>query len=147
MTAIPIYKHAPAMSRPPRPAPMPVAEPVRFAQPAPLAATASPAGREPLRLVPSPSPTDDVDHQLLTILHARPEPGETLDHAFRRKELAIAGVFEALSIAASREMHRRLSNPRPGDALATRFALLVVERRGRLLAFLADARRREALRR
>jgi hypothetical protein len=34
---------------------------------------------------------------------------------------------------------------KPGDELANKFARLTWERRGRLIGFLADARRREAI--
>jgi hypothetical protein len=50
-----------------------------------------------------------------------------------------------LTIADARELHRRFSNAATDDALATSFKRLIGERRARLLAFLADARRRNAI--
>lgn len=66
--------------------------------------------------------------------------------AFRRKEHALGALFATLSVMEARALHARLSNPRPGDAVAARFATLVIERRARLLGGLAGARRREACR-
>jgi hypothetical protein len=71
---------------------------------------------------------------------------ETIEAAFRRKEIELGALFATVSVAAARELHRRLSAPAPTDPMATRFARLRSDRRARLLAFLADARRREALR-
>ncbi|MBA3821666.1 MAG: hypothetical protein H0X17_22470 [Deltaproteobacteria bacterium] len=61
------------------------------------------------------------------------------------KEQQLRTLFDALSPLAAWTLRRRLANPRSGDPLAC-FARLVVERRGRLLAYLDDTRRRAALR-
>jgi hypothetical protein len=84
---------------------------------------------------------------LLAMLAATPGPGETIEVAYRRKEQQLAHAFAALGCDDARVLHRRLSEPRTDDELAQRFARLVVERRMRLLAILADAPRREARRR
>jgi len=86
-----------------------------------------------------------LDARMLAILASGPAHGETLDAAFRRKEHELGAVFARLSVAESRALHRRLSVPAQDDLVAARFGQLIVERRGRLLAFLADARRREAI--
>lgn len=85
------------------------------------------------------------DAALLAILDAPLAPGETALAGFRRKEHALGNAFAALSIIEARALHLRLANPRAADALATRFARLTIERKNRLLTFLADARRRAAL--
>jgi hypothetical protein len=107
-----------------------------------------PADGDPLssRGHASCSHSHDVEYEreLLGLLESPPGPGETVDACFRRKEQRVAAMFAALSFAQARALHRRLAEPRPDDALAQRFHRLVAARRDRLLAFLADARRREA---
>ena len=85
------------------------------------------------------------DAVLVSILDAPLFPGETAREGFRRKEAELRSVFVQLPVATQRALHARLSNPRAGDQLAERFARLTADRRMRLLTFLADARRREAL--
>lgn len=87
----------------------------------------------------------DIDARLLAILRAKPDPTETIASAYHRKEHELGAVFAALAPVQALELHRRLSRPRPDDELAARFARLVPPRRARLLAFLADARRRAAM--
>jgi hypothetical protein len=89
----------------------------------------------------------DLDQRILVILMSGVEVGETVELAFRRKEHQLGELFATLSIAASRDLQKRLANPRSGDRVAELFGRMTVERRGRLIAFLADARRREACRR
>jgi hypothetical protein len=86
-----------------------------------------------------------VERALIAILESAPGSDETLDFAFRRKEHAVGAMFAALPTQEARLLHRRLSQPIAGDRLAELFHRLVVDRRVRLLAFLGDARRREAL--
>jgi hypothetical protein len=94
---------------------------------------------------PAPAPPLAPDGALLAILDAAPAYGETIEAAFRRKEQQLLEAFAALSAEASRSLHARLCASAPDDAVAVRFARLVRDRRERLLAFLGDARRREAL--
>lgn len=89
----------------------------------------------------------DLDQRLGGILTSAASVGETVELAFRRKEHQIGELFATLSIAESLDLHRRLSNPRAGDRVAELFGRMTVERRDRLLAFLASAHRRETLRR
>ena len=84
------------------------------------------------------------DASLLAILDA-PITNEPTAVGFARKERELATAFAALPIFDQRALHARLSNPRPNDALATKFGRLTVERRTRLINFLGDARRRAAL--
>jgi hypothetical protein len=87
-----------------------------------------------------------LEAQILACLESRPEPRETVDLAFRRKERDLMALFDQLSVTDARELNRRLSRQWAGDSVAAAFSRLISERRSRLLAFLADARRREALR-
>jgi hypothetical protein len=64
---------------------------------------------------------------------------------FARKEAELRTVFAALSVMESRALHARLANPRSGDSLVAAFMRMTADRRARLINFLADARRREAL--
>ena len=88
-----------------------------------------------------------IEQTILDILASTPDYGETIEAAYRRKERALADVFGALTRSEAATMQRRLTERRDGDALAQRFARLVVDRRTRLLAVLADTPRREARRR
>ncbi|HEY1550979.1 MAG TPA: hypothetical protein VGG28_24290 [Kofleriaceae bacterium] len=82
---------------------------------------------------------------MIAILDAPLREGETFVAAFARKERDLAAAFSTMPIFDQRALHARLSNPRSGDMLADKFGGLVSERRGRLLAFLGDARRRAAV--
>ena len=88
-----------------------------------------------------------IEQTILDILTSAPMFGETIDAAYRRKERELAELFESLTRSEAATLQRRLVDPRSDDAIATRFARLVVDRRTRLLAVLADAPRREARRR
>lgn len=87
----------------------------------------------------------EVELRLRTILQTGIRPGETLNAGYQRLEHELGAQLATLTVLQSRALHRRLANPGPGDALASAFQRLIPPRRGRLLAFLADARRREAL--
>ena len=71
--------------------------------------------------------------------------GDTIAEHYRRKEHELGAVFATLSIAESRALHRRLAIAATGDELAAAFLRLTADRRVRLLAFLADVRRRAAV--
>lgn len=85
-----------------------------------------------------------VERRLVNILESSPQFGETIDAAYRRKERALAEAFTVLTRADAAILERRFDQMRPEDDLAQRFARLVVERRTRLLAILADVPRRRA---
>lgn len=87
----------------------------------------------------------EVDEQLTVILDAPLVPGETAMAGYQRKELALIGVLAKLSPVDAKALHFRLSNPLGSDELAKRFARLAVDRRTRLLNFIADTRRRLAM--
>lgn len=87
----------------------------------------------------------EIETQLTQILASLPMPGETIELAYKRKEHEIGSVFASLSALESRALHERLTLARRDDALATQFSRLIEGRRLRLLAFLNDARRRDAI--
>ena len=111
---------------------------------------AHPDGRMRLEpVVPAAStlqPSHCVDREILAVFDSPPELGETIEAQHRRKERLLGELFARLSVIEARALHGRLSNPGNHDPIATRFARLIPERRTRLLVFLADARRREAIR-
>jgi hypothetical protein len=104
-----------------------------------FAAPARPARR-------ASAPPTASDASLIAIIEAPLQSGETASCGFARKEAELREAFAALSILESRALHSRLWNPRSGDRLAAAFMRMTAERRARLINFLADARRREALR-
>lgn len=71
--------------------------------------------------------------------------GETHAQAFARGERAIGALFVELTVAEAYGLHKRLVANHPADPLAVAFCRLIAERRARLLAVLADARRRAAV--
>jgi hypothetical protein len=96
-------------------------------------------------LPPLRAPMPAGDAALIRILNAPLAYGMTAREGFMHKEAELRAAFAALPVAAQRALHARLSNPPAGDELAAKFHQLTAERRTRLLNFLADARRREAL--
>ena len=94
---------------------------------------------------PTAAVPNTADGKLTAILDAPLTTGETAFIGFARKEHELGALIATLSVLECRALHKRLSNPQHGDELAHKFARLTLERRCRLLAFLADARRREAL--
>ncbi|HEY5934206.1 MAG TPA: hypothetical protein VIU61_06225 [Kofleriaceae bacterium] len=100
--------------------------------------------------MPPPAPVVaqlELDDQIVAILDEPVPTGVTVSNAYRDKERALAAYFRTLGVGDARALHRRLTIPSPDDALAMRFSRLVVDRRDRLIAVLADARRREAMNR
>lgn len=86
-----------------------------------------------------------AEADIIAVLDQAAAPGESASNAFRRKEHSLGELFATLSIVDALSLHRRLTLAKPADPIARRFALLVPERKARLLSFLADARRRAAI--
>jgi len=97
-------------------------------------------------VAPTPARTTlrEVEQEIVEILRAAPTPGETIEAAYRRKEHALGSLFARLSPVEALALHRRLSAADRDDPIASQFGRLIASRRARLLAFLADARRRAA---
>jgi hypothetical protein len=93
----------------------------------------------------APELSSPKDASFIGVLLGPSLDGESAHFAFARKEAELYSLFAELTVMESRAMYARLSNPRGGDELATAFMRMTQERRARLIHFLADARRREAL--
>jgi len=87
----------------------------------------------------------EIESAILAVLEGPVGFGETIETTFRRKEHELGALFAKLTVIECRALHKRLENPKAGDALALRFGAMISVRRARLLAFLQDARRREAI--
>ncbi len=97
------------------------------------------------RPVARPPLAPAIATRFVAILEAPLALGETVLAGFARKEAELRAVFEALTVIEAGALHKRLAINAPDDVLAAKFGRLTVDRRNRLLAFLADARRREAV--
>lgn len=133
----------PVVSRPlppPPPAPGPASEPARiFIRTARETADAPRRDLDALPVV--------IEQELIAILEAPAPAHLTSSHAFKLREEALLFVMSALTIAQSKRLHTRLVAQMSDDALAAAFQLrLVGDRRNRILQFLAQAPRRQALR-
>lgn len=96
---------------------------------------------------PARNSIDARDAALIAILEAPLHEGETAYAGFARKEEELRVAFAALSVLESRALQARLETPRSGDRFAAAFSRMTIERRARLINFLGNARRREALKR
>jgi hypothetical protein len=81
--------------------------------------------------------------QILATLRA-PIEGSKHD-AFAQKERALKAVLAQLSPVESSHLAARLTKGNPNDPIAVAFGRLTIDRRGRILTFLGDARRRAAI--
>jgi len=99
----------------------------------------------PRAVKPAATVSPSIERAIIDIIGAAPRAGETTELAFRRKEHELGDLFPTLSVIESRTLHRRLSNESASDTVAKAFGRMVADRRARLLAFLADVRRREAI--
>lgn len=84
--------------------------------------------------------------QVLGLLEAPLRPGEPASQGFARKEHELRELFKAMPAIECSVLQKRLRVADQRDRLVIAFGLLVGDRRNRLVAVLADARRREALR-
>ncbi len=86
-----------------------------------------------------------LDSQLIEVIRAPLHEGESRVAGHDRKGHEIGRLFATLSAIDAWNLHRRLADPQPGDALATAFGRLIQERRTRLLALLGCPKRRASL--
>ena len=103
-----------------------------------------PTGPAPKR-VPEAIVPRSVELRIAAAFADQPRMGETIEVAFRRKEHALVCAFALLVPLEARALHRRFSQPVTGDPLAASFARLTADRRARLLSYLEDTRRRQAV--
>lgn len=90
-------------------------------------------------------PQTSKEAELTAILDAPPDPGETASLCFLRKERELIAILATLTIYEAHYLRGRLANPHPDDVLATKFSRLTLERRTRIIGFVADTRRRHAI--
>ena len=86
----------------------------------------------------------ELEAEIIAALDARADPSAPVEAAFRRKETELVELFGRLPVRDALELHRRLTLRLSSDPIAARFSRFVAARRARLLAFVADARRRRA---
>jgi len=87
-----------------------------------------------------------MEAEILRTLTRPVAAGETDRVGNARREHDLGTLFSQLDVLQSHHLGRRLDLGRPTDAIAVAFGRLVVERRQRLRAWLADARRRASTR-
>jgi hypothetical protein len=114
------------------------------AHPEPKAVDAPTGHAAPPATRPASRWSASCDVALLAIIESPLGPDETTASGFARKEHELRRALSVLTVPEARALHARLSNPAPDDPLAKAFTRLTADRRGRLINFLADARRREA---
>jgi hypothetical protein len=88
----------------------------------------------------------DIEASIIATLTRGLRAGETHQSGNANREAELRDLFDTLDPLQAREVVRRLDVNRSDDPLARAFGRLMIERRSRLRAFLADARRRQALR-
>jgi hypothetical protein len=78
------------------------------------------------------------------VLDSQPEPGESVQHGFDRKERELRAFFDQLEHDERAAMYSRLAAGEAGDPVVAKLARFSTERRQRLIASLAEAPRRRA---
>lgn len=96
--------------------------------------------RAELHAAPKPAMTvrmhTIIESEVARIIAATPEPGESVQRAFDRKEQELRSLFQSLTRAESIALHSKLSVDR--DHATSVLARLTTERRNRVLARLAE---------
>ena len=106
----------------------------------------SPQGDDAATAADEPQLPQEVVDAVMNALRAPLQPGATAQMANALKEQAIGTLLDQLTVDESRWLRKRLSRKDPSDALCKEFSMLMLERQQRLLQFLADAPRRDAIR-
>jgi hypothetical protein len=86
-----------------------------------------------------------LEAELLSILTRPLAPGESHQRGSANRESELYAVLGRLDVAQAFQLGRRLDAARPGDVLVAAFGRMLIERRQRIRAFVADTRRRVAL--
>jgi hypothetical protein len=97
------------------------------------------------RPIATPPSILSFDERVIALLLAPLMPGETARNGFDRKEREVGALFAQLPPADALKLSLRLRNASLPDPLITALQRLTADRRLRLIAFLADARRRAAM--
>jgi hypothetical protein len=106
-------------------------------------------GQPAVDAIPSPPASPawapaKCESDLLAILDST-VPRESITALYDRRERELVHLFSGLTTEECLQLHQRLLSARPDDPVAMRFRRMILQCRNRLLAFLADARRRETL--
>lgn len=95
---------------------------------------------------PPVAPESGLEHLLIEILRAPADQTLTVREAYARKEQALCDVIAAAPFIEVWMLHKRVTIGRSDDQLVAALQRLSPERRTKVIAFMADARRRDALR-
>lgn len=87
---------------------------------------------------------DHVLDSVSLVLDSEPEPGESVQSGFDRKEHALRACFDRLDPDSRAATSLRLATGAPDDPIVGKLARLSTERRQRLISSLAEAPRRRA---
>lgn len=88
-----------------------------------------------------------LEPEILAVFETERADHKSRELAFKRKEYALGALFAQLVPADSLALEERLRAGLPGDAIACHFQRFVGARQARLLAFLADSRKRHPMQR
>jgi hypothetical protein len=89
-----------------------------------------------------PTPRQVIEGEVTRILDEAPTPGESVQHAFDRKERDLRALFSSLTRAESETLYSTLVAEIELGTPRARLARLTPERRNRILSFLGDSGRR-----
>lgn len=110
-------------------------------EPVPRGSGQIPTTTEVLASPCKPSVPPEVEQALLAVLTRPVAPGETHQNDGNAREHELRRYFDLLSPMEAYALRRRLDVARTDDKLVIAFRRLIIERRTRLQAFLADPRR------
>lgn len=89
-----------------------------------------------------PGTRDVVQAEVVRILDESPEPGESVQRAFDRKERQLVAYLATLDVELRARVALRLNAGITSDVLVERISRLTAERRARITAVANDLRRR-----
>ena len=88
-----------------------------------------------------------IEREIIELLERPIDSSETHRAGHDRKECELIALLDTLTAVEALAVARRLANGRAGDALVAAFHLrLSADRRGRVVAFVTNTRRRIAVR-
>jgi hypothetical protein len=88
---------------------------------------------------------DGLERTLFDVITAPVAPNVSATSAHSQKEHAVGNTLAQLSVGESRVLLARIQRGDKNDRVVVAFGSLMVERRNRLTAFLADTARRQAI--
>ena len=113
---------------------------------APPASAATPTTSEVMHATRVPrSLQADIEDALIAVIISPLRTNETYVAAGHRREREAKTILEQLDPAQAHHLGRRLDIARPDDPIVVAFCRFSVERRARLRTFIAEAKRRAAI--